>query len=163
MNFPMTRACVTLFFCALLSASLLCATGCKPAITAHDAPSKGAAAEAVDDGEVGPDGPASIDNGGITEVPRDPALAQQGKGLFAAKGCAACHTTDTSKLIGPGLAGSTERRTPQWLARMIMHPEQMLERDPIAKELLREYGTPMTNMNLSPEETKAVIAFLAEY
>ena len=163
MNLLPTQARVTLYFCTLLSASVFFATGCKPAITAHDAPSKGAAAEVIDDGKVGPEGPASIDNGGITTIPRDTELAKLGQGLFAAKACAACHKTDATRLIGPGLAGVTERRNPQWLARMIMHPEQMLERDPLAKQLLREYGTPMTNMNLTPEEAKAVMAFLAEY
>lgn len=163
MNFLTTRACAALFLCALLSAAVVSSTGCKPAITAHDAPSKGAAAEGVDDGEVGPEGPASIDDGGITAIPRDAALAKRGEGLFAAKACTACHKTDDTKLIGPGLAGVTERRTPQWLARMIMHPEQMLERDPVAKQLLKEYGTPMTNMQLTPDETRALIAFLAEH
>ncbi|MFP4596788.1 MAG: c-type cytochrome [Persicimonas sp.] len=106
------------------------------------------------------DGPATdIDNGGITEVPSDPELVSEGKELFAAKTCTACHQMD-KKMVGPPLRGVTERREAAWLAQMIMHPDEMLEEDPEAKKLLEEYGSPMTDVGVTAEEAKALIAYL---
>lgn len=43
---------------------------------------------------------------------------------------------------------------------MIMNPMEMVQKDPIAKELLMEYnGTPMANQNLTQEETRAVLEY----
>ena len=109
--------------------------------------------------QVGPKGPPSIDNAGITEIPDDPALVPEGEALFAAKGCTACHQADT-KVVGPPLGGVTERREPEWIARMILHPDQMLQKDPTAKELLAEHMTPMPNQGVTPEEARALMAYL---
>lgn len=105
-------------------------------------------------------GPAhGIDDGGITEVPTDPVLVAEGKELFAAKTCTACHKMD-QKIVGPPLRGVTERREASWLAQMIMHPDEMVKKDPEAKKLFEEYGSPMTDVGVTPEETKAIIAYL---
>ena len=110
--------------------------------------------------QVGPDGPESIPYGGVEEISTDPAMIEKGKGLFESKGCVACHRMDM-KLVGPALGGVTERRTVKWMARMIQHPEMMLEKDPVAKQLLATHFTPMANQGVTPEETKAIIAYLA--
>lgn len=104
-------------------------------------------------------GPSSIDHGGITEVPTDPALIAKGEKLYQSKTCNACHAMDQRK-VGPPLSGVTERREAAWLARMILHPQEMVEKDPEAKKLFEEYGTPMTTPPVSPEEAKAIIAYL---
>lgn len=58
------------------------------------------------------------------------------------------------------MAGIFDRRTPEWTANMIMNPMEMVQKDPIAKELLMEYnGTPMANQNLTQEETRAVLEY----
>ena len=105
-------------------------------------------------------GVAAIDHGGITSIPTDDALAKQGKKVFKTKGCPACHKMD-KKLVGPALGGVTERRDPKWIARMIMHPEKMLDHDETAKSLLAKHMTPMPNQNVKPDEAKALIAYLA--
>lgn len=164
------RAAQLKFLLALLAAtSLLWVGGCKGdssgSSSAEESASSESAGESEKSGdeapeEVGPRGPSSIDNGGITEIPSDPELAEKGKQLFSDNGCQACHKAD-QKLVGPALAGVTERREPEWLARMILHPEKMLEKDPIAKSLLAEHMTPMPNQNITPDEAKAIIAYLA--
>lgn len=116
-------------------------------------------APAEPSGEKEAEGTASIDNAGITEVPTDPALVKKGEELFKSKGCTACHKMG-SKVVGPALGGVTERRDAAWIARMIMHPEKMLEVDETAKELLAKHMTPMPNQNVSPEQAKAIIAYL---
>jgi cytochrome c2 len=112
------------------------------------------------DDKVPPTGPASIDHGGITEIPDDPKLAKKGEKLFSDNGCTACHKMKKSQ-VGPALGGVTERREPEWIARMIMHPRKMLSKDPTAKKLLQEHGSRMANQGISPDEAKAIIAWLA--
>lgn len=102
---------------------------------------------------------ADIDHGGITSIPDDPELVKKGEKLFGQKGCKGCHKMD-KKLTGPALSGVTERRDPKWLARMIMHPDKMLEVDSTARKLLAEHATKMPNQNVSAEQAKALIAYL---
>lgn len=108
--------------------------------------------------KVGPKGPSSIDHAGITEVPTDSDLVEKGKTLFKKKGCKSCHAID-NKVVGPPLGGVTERREPEWLARMLLSPDAMLEKDPTAKKLLQKHMTPMPDQGLEPEEAKALIAY----
>ncbi len=158
-----------LLLAGVVSAATLASTGCNKAdgksqptasapASADDSPTP--TADKPDDGKVGPMGPTSIDNGGITAIPHDATLAAKGKALFDSKGCGGCHKMDT-KLVGPPLAGVTERRKPQWLARWIMHPDKMLQKDPTAEQLLQKYLTPMSNLNVTPDEAKALLAYLA--
>ncbi|MEO0145010.1 MAG: cytochrome c [candidate division WOR-3 bacterium] len=90
-------------------------------------------------------------------------LAEEGKKLFQTKGCVACHYADkerSAKLVGPGLKDIHKERSEEWLIAMITNPDSMLKNDSIAKALLKEYGTPMTNQNVSVEEAKAIIEYI---
>ncbi|MDX5505786.1 MAG: cytochrome c [Bacteroidota bacterium] len=88
----------------------------------------------------------------------DPALAEQGKELFESK-CTACHKVD-KRYIGPALQGVTERRTPEWIMNMILNPENMIQKDPIAKELLAEAnGAPMANQNLTEDQARLILEY----
>ncbi|MFP4599708.1 MAG: c-type cytochrome [Persicimonas sp.] len=152
---------------ALLAVLVALATGCErdeepPAETeeADQADQADQAAGAEEDVVADPKGPPSIDNAGITEIPDDPELAKEGEELFASKGCTACHKAD-DRVVGPPLGGVTERREPEWLAKMIMHPEEMLQKDAMAKGMLAEYMTPMPNQQVTPEQARALIAYLA--
>ena len=43
---------------------------------------------------------------------------------------------------------------------MILNPEEMVQKDPLAKELLIEFnGSPMANQNLTQEEARAVLEY----
>ena len=101
------------------------------------------------------------------EMPKAPPpindeLADKGEELFKTKGCIACHTIGKGKLTGPDLAGVTQRRTLDWIENQILHPEVMVEKDPIAKELLATYLVKMPNQNVTPEEAQAIIMYLRE-
>lgn len=93
-----------------------------------------------------------------TAAPTDPeALA--GKQAFESK-CLACHSVGQGKKLGPDLAGSSKRRTEQWLTNWLRSPEKMLESDPDAKAMLREYNNiPMPNQNLSDDEIRQYIKY----
>jgi len=86
------------------------------------------------------------------------ALADSGKALFEAK-CSMCHKMDTT-YVGPALGEVTARRTPAYIMNMILNPQEMVERHPVAKQLLAERMTFMANQNLKLEEARAVLEYL---
>lgn len=88
----------------------------------------------------------------------DMALAEKGKTLFDGR-CTACHKFE-ERFVGPPLAGITEKRNPVWIMNMIINPNEMVQKDPIAKKLLEEYMTPMVNMNVNEEDTRAILEYL---
>lgn len=119
---------------------------------AHEA----AAAAAEDDGKgVGPVTSVEVGEG------IDEALAANGKSIFEGK-CSACHQLSDQKVVGPGLAGVTERRKPEWVMNMIINPEQMTKEDPTAKKLLAEHLTQMTNQNVNEQDARAILEFLRQ-
>ena len=88
----------------------------------------------------------------------DQAMVTHGQEIYN-KMCTACHRPN-KKFIGPAQAGVMERRTPEWIMNMILNPEGMMQKDPLAKELLAEFnGAPMANQNLTQEEARAVLEY----
>lgn len=87
----------------------------------------------------------------------DATLAQQGQELFESK-CQACHKMG-KRFVGPDLTGVVDRRSPEWVMNMILNPEVMVKEDPIAKELLAEYISPMANQSLTEEEARAILEY----
>ena len=99
--------------------------------------------------------------GPVTEIDLgdlDQAHADQGKAVFE-KMCTACHKWE-KKFVGPALTGVTERRSPEWIMNMILNPEEMIAKDPIAKKLLIENNMAMmANQNLKEEEARAILEY----
>jgi cytochrome c len=90
----------------------------------------------------------------------DQELADRGQSLFQSKGCVGCHTVGNGRLTGPDLKGVTQRREFNWIVSMMMNPDSMVKDDPVARQLLTEYMTPMLNMGVSPDEAKAIYEYL---
>tara|TARA_R110001583_G_scaffold83631_2_gene220682 strand:+ start:4848 stop:5321 length:474 start_codon:yes stop_codon:yes gene_type:complete len=93
----------------------------------------------------------------ITLAEIDQTMAAEGKVVFKAK-CSACHKI-SKRFVGPGIAGVTERRTPEWIMNMILNPEVMVAENPIAKQLLAEYLAPMANQNLTEREARLILEY----
>lgn len=88
----------------------------------------------------------------------DQTMALKGQDIFK-KMCMACHKP-TQKFIGPAPAGILNRRSPEWVMNMILNPTEMVEKDPLAKELLMEFnGSPMANQGLTQEDARAVLEY----
>lgn len=87
----------------------------------------------------------------------DPKLAEEGEKIFKEK-CSACHKVE-EKYVGPAVKGVTTRRTPEWIMNMILNPTEMTEKDPIAKDLLAQFLSPMANQNLKEEEARKVLEY----
>lgn len=88
----------------------------------------------------------------------DMAMAKEGEEIYNSK-CTACHKP-TKRFIGPAPIGILERRSPEWVMNMILNPEEMLIKDPVAKQLLVEFnGAPMANQNLNREEARKILEY----
>ena len=72
----------------------------------------------------------------------------------------ACHKIGEGRLVGPDLAGVTDRRSFTWIYSMMMNPDSMLRSDSTAQGLLGEYFTPMPNQKIQPEEARALYEYL---
>ena len=90
----------------------------------------------------------------------NPDLAKKGQALFQAK-CSACHKLD-ERFVGPSLRGVTQRRQPEWIMNMILNPNEMTQKDPVAKELLGEYLTQMANQGLTQDEARQVLEYFRQ-
>jgi mono/diheme cytochrome c family protein len=88
----------------------------------------------------------------------DQAMVTHGADVYK-KMCMACHRPD-KKFIGPAPTGILARRTPEWIMNMILNPVEMVQKDPLAKDLLMEFnGSPMANQNLTEDEARAVLEY----
>ncbi|MDD7887953.1 cytochrome c [Flavivirga sp. 57AJ16] len=88
----------------------------------------------------------------------DQTMATHGADVFK-KMCTACHRPD-KKFIGPAPKNILSRRSPEWIMNMILNPNEMVQKDPLAKALLIEFnGSPMANQNLSEEDARAVLEY----
>jgi nitrite reductase (NO-forming) len=93
-----------------------------------------------------------------SSTPTDPDTVA-GKLAFESK-CLACHSIGQGKKLGPDLLGVTKHRSDAWLARWLKEPEKMLETDPDAKKMLKEYNNiPMPNQNLSDAEIRQYLKY----
>ena len=88
----------------------------------------------------------------------DNTLAAKGKVVFELK-CTACHKLDTL-YIGPALGEVATRRTGAYVMNMVLNPQEMVERHPVAKQLLAERMTFIANQGLTVEEARAVLEYL---
>lgn len=110
--------------------------------------------------------PVDLDNKGIGPIKNldfpadiDAEMAARGKAKFDAI-CVACHMVD-QRMIGPAMAGVYERRSPEWVMNMILNPNEMLQKDPIAKALLKEYNNAiMLDQNLTEAEARDLAEYL---
>lgn len=91
----------------------------------------------------------------------DMDMAAKGKVLYDAK-CETCHRPH-KRLVGPPQAGILKRRTPEWTMNMILNPTQMLKEDPLAQKLLAEFGSPMTDMNLTQDQARQVLEYIRTF
>ncbi len=98
----------------------------------------------------------------ISEEKFDLELASQGKKIYIAKACNACHNITGKKLVmGGDLKNITKIRDLEWLFNFIKNPKTMLKTDGLAKQLLVEFNNiPMPQQGLTDEEVIAIIEYL---
>jgi mono/diheme cytochrome c family protein len=113
--------------------------------------------------DASPEAVTAADIGPVTSVdlgPLDAQLAAEGEEIYNTR-CTACHKLD-ARYVGPPLADVMDRRDPVFVMNMILAPEKMIQQHPEAKELFAEYGTIMTNQNLTEEQARAILEYLRQ-
>lgn len=89
----------------------------------------------------------------------DMELAEKGAQVFETN-CSSCHKLN-ERYIGPPMGDVLDRRSPTYVMNMILNPDGMVKEHPEAKKLMQEYMSPMPNQNLSEEEGRAIVEYLA--
>ena len=92
-------------------------------------------------------------------IPLNAAMVARGEAIYRQQ-CAACHTLDDSEKIGPGWAGLTSRRTPEWIMNMATNSEVMVNHDPHAKALAAAAEVKMPDQGLSVSQARDVLEFI---
>lgn len=92
-------------------------------------------------------------------TPLEQERVKRGKDIYDMK-CSACHTLTDQRVVGPGWAGITKTRKPEWIMNMITNVETMLERDPEAQKLLELCLTRMPNQNVSIGDARDVLEYM---
>ncbi len=88
----------------------------------------------------------------------DPVAAKAGAQLYAER-CAVCHSPPAgAPRMAPDLAGVTNRRSDEWLTNWLNDTARMQTSDPVGRQLLDQWKTPMPPPNLTPEQSQQLIA-----
>ncbi|QDO95425.1 c-type cytochrome [Formosa sediminum] len=88
-----------------------------------------------------------------------PNLANQGKLIFTSN-CINCHKLTDQRLVGPGWAGITNNRRPEWILNMIINTDEMLAHDEEAILQLEDCLTRMPSQDLTLAEARAILEFM---
>lgn len=107
-----------------------------------------------------PKGIGEVKNVVLTD-PLEKSMVTSGKAIYEMK-CSACHKLTAQRVVGPGWAGVTNVRTPEWIMNMITNVDVMLEEDPEARKLLEECLTRMPNQGVSIGDARNLLEFMRE-
>lgn len=108
--------------------------------------------------ESSPKGIGEVKDVQLTD-PLDQKMVKEGQMIFDMK-CASCHKLSDERVVGPGWAGITNKRTPEWIMNMITNVDVMLAEDPQAQALLEECLVRMPNQNVSVTDARSILEFM---
>ncbi|HEY1008934.1 MAG: c-type cytochrome [Daejeonella sp.] len=91
--------------------------------------------------------------------PLDAQKAELGDQVYQVK-CSSCHKLTDERLVGPGWAGVTERRKPEWLMNFITNTDVMIDKDPELQAQLELCLVRMPNQNLSDDDARNLLEFM---
>lgn len=107
-----------------------------------------------------PKGIGEVKNVTLTD-PLEESMIVSGKAIYEMK-CSACHKLTDQRVVGPGWAGLTNKRRPEWIMNMITNVDVMLEKDPEAQKLLEECLTRMPNQSVSVGDARSILEFMRQ-
>lgn len=115
-------------------------------------------AESQPEQEANPKGIGEVKNVELTD-PLVESMVKSGEAIYEMK-CSACHKLTAQRVVGPGWAGITNKRTPEWIMNMITNVDVMLAEDPTAQKLLEECLTRMPNQGVSIGDARDILEFM---
>ena len=89
----------------------------------------------------------------------DAAMVTDGEKIQSVK-CSACHKLTDEKLVGPGWAGVTKRRNPEWIMNFITNPDPMIDKDPVVQASLELCLVRMPNQSLTDDDARHLLEFM---
>lgn len=89
----------------------------------------------------------------------DATMAASGDKIQSVK-CSACHKLTDEKLVGPGWAGVTTRRNPEWIMNFITNPDPMIDKDPVVQASLELCLVRMPNQSLTDDDARHLLEFM---
>lgn len=89
----------------------------------------------------------------------DHEMAKTGEAISGTK-CASCHKLTDEKLVGPGWAGVTKRRAPEWIMNFITNPDPMIDKDPELQSQLEICLVRMPNQNVTDDEARQILEYM---
>lgn len=108
--------------------------------------------------EANPKGIGAVQDVPLTD-PLDEGMIKKGKAIYEMK-CSACHKLTDQRVVGPGWAGVTNKRRPEWIMNMITNVDVMLDKDPVAQKLLEECLTRMPNQGVAIGDARDILEFM---
>lgn len=108
--------------------------------------------------EASPKGIGAVQDVTLTD-PLEESMVKSGKAIYEMK-CSACHKLTDQRVVGPGFAGVTNRRRPEWIMNMITNVDVMLDEDPVAQKLLEECLTRMPNQGVAIGDARDILEFM---
>jgi cytochrome c2 len=91
--------------------------------------------------------------------PLDEKMAHNGELIYRSK-CFACHKLTNELLVGPGWAGVTDRRTPEWIMNWVTNTKVMVERELAAQADMAICLIRMPDQDLTDEQARNVLEFM---
>lgn len=135
-------------------------TGCGGGNTDTDSSGSESTQETKKELSTDPKGIGEVKNVELTD-PLNQDMVAEGKSIYEMK-CSACHKLSDQRVVGPGWAGVTNRRSPEWIMNMIMNVDVMLEEDAEARKLLEECLTRMPNQGVTHDSARELVEFMRE-
>lgn len=89
----------------------------------------------------------------------DAAKADLGEKVAEVK-CTSCHKLTDERLVGPGWAGVTERRKPEWIMNFMTNTDAMIDKDPEVQAQLELCLVRMPNQNLSDDDARNLLEYM---
>lgn len=89
----------------------------------------------------------------------DAGKAELGDQVYQVK-CGGCHKLTDERLVGPGWAGVTERRKPEWIMNFITNTDVMIDKDPAVQAQLELCLVRMPNQNLGDDDARNLLEFM---
>jgi cytochrome c len=97
----------------------------------------------------------------ILQLPLNESMVSKGKAIYESK-CFACHKLTSEMLVGPGWAGVTTRRTPEWIMNWITNTRVMLDKDLAAQAEMAICLIRMPNQDLTDDQARNVLEFMRQ-
>jgi hypothetical protein len=95
------------------------------------------------------------------QLPLNQGMVAKGKAIYQSK-CFACHKLSSEMLVGPGWAGVTTRRTPEWIMNWITNTRVMLDKDLAAQAEMAICLIRMPNQDLTDDQARNVLEFMRQ-